>query len=710
MIDHYAISGLLTAISVFLLGAFVLYQNTGARVNRHFSLLSVSISWWSLGLYLHATSVSRPWVLLWGRFLHIGAIFIPIFLYNLVVILVGKDQRKRRAMSVLYAIGLFFALLDLTPLFISGASPKHGYAYWVDPGILYPPHVVLTVALVLMSAWELFIKYRSSRGMVKNQMLYFLIAVLVGYGGGGLNYLLNYNISIFSISPYINYAILFYVAFTAYAIVTTRLMDIEVVIKRGVVYSSVAIVLSVIYFMVAYWTELLFFKFTGYKGFWTAAPSILTISLLFQPARDRIQKAVDRMMFRQRYMYQRVLDRYSHTLTKPTTDTSRLAKLAPYMVAKSMKLSGASLFILNGGEGRYEMRGGEGSMRSLIGYKVEQNSDLIELINRRKRTIVKDELDGLLESTKLFPDEKRKLKNATVQLDDLGCVLVIPLISESEYFGKPTLLSMFCLGEKISGDLFSADDISFLETMADQATITIEYAIILDELERSRKRLIQAEKLAALGTMAAGVAHEIKNPLAALKLFTEVIPQKFDDPDYRNKFATLIPSELNRLKTILSDLDTFSKPEVEARIGPFSVGEVIDKTIQLLSVQLKKSSVRIEQDIADDPRISGSSSKLMQVFLNIMINAVHAMEGGGRLKIEASAQGPKVVVVISDTGSGISKENLKNIFNPFFTTKETGTGLGLAITRRIVEEHNGTIEVGSEVGKGTKFTLSFPIA
>jgi signal transduction histidine kinase len=301
------------------------------------------------------------------------------------------------------------------------------------------------------------------------------------------------------------------------------------------------------------------------------------------------------------------------------------------------------------------------------------------------------------------------MKDIIKQMERLKSVLVIPSISESEYFGEPMLLSMLCLNGKTNEEPFSLDDINFLESMADQATITIEYAIILKDLEGKREKLVESEKLASLGTMAAGVAHEIKNPLAALKLFTEVIPQKFDDPEYRAKFAQLIPSELARLRRILSDLEEFSKP-TPATTAPFLVKEVMQKTLQLLEPQLKKSGVKVETELSDVPEISGSSSKMMQVFMNIILNAAHAMEGGGVLKVSCKCTVNSVQIIIADTGTGIPKDKIKAIFDPFFTTKETGTGLGLAITKRIVEEHKGTIEVESEVGKGTRFTLSFPVA
>jgi signal transduction histidine kinase len=496
---------------------------------------------------------------------------------------------------------------------------------------------------------------------------------------------------------------------TAYAITKHRLLDIEIVIKRGVVYSSLAVFLTFVYFLVARGSDILLSRITGYGGFWTAAPSIIIIAILFQPTRDRIQDWVDKIMFKKRYMYQKILNRYSHTLTRPTADLGRLSKLAPYLTSKAMNLDGASILILNRVEGKYEVRGTARGAGHLFGFAFDEKSELIRFIKEFRKTVSKDDIVQLLDTEALAPERRKMLKAVIKQMERLDSLLVIPSISESEYFKEPTLLSLLCLGEKASFEPFSADDISFLESLADQATITIEYSIIMEELEKSRERLVQSEKLAALGTMAAGVAHEIKNPLAALKLFTEVIPLKFDDPEYREKFAKLIPSELGRLRRIISDLDNFSKPESEIKAAPFSVKDVLESTIQLLEPQLKKSSVKVKPDFKETPMVMGNNSKMMQVFMNIMLNATHAMEGGGVLTVESGMERGRVRISIADTGSGIPKEKIKDIFNPFFTTKETGTGLGLAITRRIIEEHKGVVDVESEMGKGTKFTISLPV-
>ena len=707
-INHFIISAYFTFITTLILGLFVLSRNFQNRVYRIFSVYSFSIAIWSLAVSRFSPELSPESAFIWGKILHFGAIMIPVFFIHFVFVFLKEIHKHNVGLRIAYIFaGLLQALNFFTPWLTFGTSYRDLYSF-PTPNFAYLVFFLYFIVCVCYGLIRLITAYFYSKGIFKNQLRYLIIGSLIGYSGGLDNFLITVDLKVFPLYPYGAYAIAFYVFIMSYAIVTARLLDIEVVIKRGIVYSSLAVLLTTVYFTLANASGLLIERFTGYTGAWASAPSILIIALLFEPTRSYLQNVVDRIMFRKRYLYQKVISKYSHALTKPTTDSNRLGKLAPYLVCKAMKLTGAATLMLSRELGRYEIKGTVRGAHHLMGNIIEENDDLIRYVLATQKTIVKDEIQNSLESGTLSEFEAKKLKSILKKMEELDTVLLIPSISESEYFGEPTLLSVFLLGEKRSGEPFSADDISFLEAMAAQATITVEYAIILEELERSREKLVQSEKLAALGTMAAGVAHEIKNPLAALKLFTEVIPLKFDDPDYREKFARLIPSELARLKRILSDLDSFSKPEVETRIAPFLVNDVIEKTTQLLEVQFKKGSVRVVKELKETPKIKGNSSKLMQVFMNIMLNAVHAMERGGVLTVSTSAEGDDVKVSIADTGTGIPQDKIKDIFNPFFTTKETGTGLGLAITNRIVQEHNGKINVESEEGKGTKFIISIP--
>jgi signal transduction histidine kinase len=231
------------------------------------------------------------------------------------------------------------------------------------------------------------------------------------------------------------------------------------------------------------------------------------------------------------------------------------------------------------------------------------------------------------------------------------------------------------------------------------------------ELKETKDQLVQSEKLAALGTMAAGIAHEIRNPLTSLQLFVQMMAERFDDHEFREKFTQIVPPEIERLNRIVNDLVSFAKPSKLTR-EPAQINEILDKTIRLSEISFKKLNVKVVREFGEVPKVTVDQQQIMQIFLNLIMNSAQAMQTGGTLTVKTyvSETPGKVAIDVKDTGTGISEENLKKIYAPFFTTKEAGTGLGLAITRRIIEEHKGEIKVKSKVGEGTTFTVELPIA
>ncbi|MCX5749826.1 MAG: ATP-binding protein [Candidatus Saganbacteria bacterium] len=263
-----------------------------------------------------------------------------------------------------------------------------------------------------------------------------------------------------------------------------------------------------------------------------------------------------------------------------------------------------------------------------------------------------------------------------------------------------------------------------------------EFNSMTAELKESQDHLIASEKLAALGAMAAGMAHEIKNPLVALRTFTQLFPMKWEDKDFRDKFSAIVPAEIDKINKIAENLLKFGKPS-KPEFKHTSINAVLEEVLDLLDNQFKKNNIRVATKMIQLPMINGDPGQLSQAFLNIVLNASQAMPNGGELtvktdighviqlgtltkdslaevkKIADKASGSEVPVVfveITDTGSGISEEKMKNMFDPFFTTKESGTGMGLPITLRIIEEHKGSIKVKSQVGKGTTFIIILPQA
>lgn len=243
---------------------------------------------------------------------------------------------------------------------------------------------------------------------------------------------------------------------------------------------------------------------------------------------------------------------------------------------------------------------------------------------------------------------------------------------------------------------------------------------VVRELQRQLQR---SDRLAALGTLAAGLAHEIKNPLTSLLTFSRHLARRFDDPAFREKFQRIVPRELERINGIVERLLELSRP---ARLNFTAVrlSALLDRAVELYSHAIEAKGIRVSREYAGTVLpVQGDEELLYQGLVNLVANAIDAMETGGRLTLrvvwsetgESGLAGhpgrhnPCVKVEIGDTGAGIPGAVTDRVFNPFFTTKEQGTGLGLPLTHKIVEDHGGTITFDSVVGVGTTFRILLPL-
>ncbi len=235
------------------------------------------------------------------------------------------------------------------------------------------------------------------------------------------------------------------------------------------------------------------------------------------------------------------------------------------------------------------------------------------------------------------------------------------------------------------------------------------------EIAEASQRLTQSEKMSAFGQMSAGIAHEVKNPLAVILGFAQLSRQRLPEDSPLRKFQDNIEREAKRCKEIIDNLMKFARQE-KAEQSEIELNQVVRDTITLVSHQLAINKVKVEPNLhADDKatRILGNANQLQQVLMNLMINAQHAMPNGGVEWLTTVVDsGGNPTVIVKDNGTGIPKEHQQKIFEPFFTTKDVGkgTGLGLSVSLGIVRDHGGKIDLESEVGVGSAFTLSFPAA
>lgn len=233
----------------------------------------------------------------------------------------------------------------------------------------------------------------------------------------------------------------------------------------------------------------------------------------------------------------------------------------------------------------------------------------------------------------------------------------------------------------------------------------------ITEIKALEEKLRQADRLAALGTVSAGLAHEIKNPLSAIKTFVQLLPQKIGNPSFMEKFNITVPREIDRINHLVEDLLELTRRRVRPLVE-LKVDSLIFQVIDLHGEELKKRQIAFQEHLDKTiPPVHGDAETLYRAFSNLIINAIQAMPNGGTLSISSKLDSSSswVEIAFRDTGIGMDENTAKNIFNPFFTTKDKGVGLGLALTRKIIEDHRGTIEALSEKGMGTTFTILLPV-
>ena len=255
---------------------------------------------------------------------------------------------------------------------------------------------------------------------------------------------------------------------------------------------------------------------------------------------------------------------------------------------------------------------------------------------------------------------------------------------------------------------------------------------IAQQNELLKQEVARSERLKTVAILASGLAHEIKNPLTALKTFSEYLPEKKNDPEFLNKFSKIVGREVDRIDNLVHQLLNFAKP-TPLTLKKTDIHQLIDDTLNFLNSKFIQQNIKVVKnfDSTREPVLEADSNQLKQALLNIFLNAIEAMNNGGTLTVKtriigsggqrnkgASSLNPKILnpsnptleISISDTGYGIDKKDLLHIFDPFFSKKDGGTGLGLAITHEIIKKHSGTIKVSSKVDSGTEFVIELPIS
>lgn len=463
---YYALSALINGITSTLLGVFVYFKKRQIAVNKRFCIFLLAVAFWSYSYFIWQISTSEESALLWCRMLMRGSIFIPITFAHFVAVWLNLYKENKKIIIWGYICSLVFFIFDFTPLFVKEVFPVLSFRYWPRAGVLYLPFLFFWFGYVVYSWYLLVMSYQKSTGIKRNQIQYILIGTIIGFLGGATNYPLWYNIPVL---PFGNVFVALAVAIIAYAIIRYRLMDIEIVINKTVLFAFlIGSIFGLHLGIIA-----LFKNTIGYVGATGFSLGLIILLLFLTPFRRNLGGFVDVLVYRGKYDYQKVLKES----TKALVSMLDLKQLLAYMVntiSDTVGVEKISLFLREGSRSRYQIKASCGLDEELVdNYVLKPNEGIISWLKQSKAVFIKEEMERALPG--------RVFENIYEDLEKIGADFILPL------FYKENLVGVLNLSHKQSGGIYNQTDIEILESLGAEAAVAIENArlhteVITDEL------------------------------------------------------------------------------------------------------------------------------------------------------------------------------------------------------------------------------------
>jgi PAS domain S-box-containing protein len=800
-----------TAILNLWIGLFVYLKAPSSSLNRAFGFLAATVSVWTTsGTLAHYGSFGHIWLV---RCAFASGSLIPLGIFAFIQSLPADSTELSRTRTCLFTL-FGFALCGLS------FSPWMVVSVTVEPlmnkAVYGPLHAVFAGCVVLWLSHSIYVlvsKYRKSAGLLRLQIRYLVFAFAIP---GGLIILTNLAAPLlFGTSipgRYGPFFSLLMLALIGHAIIRHRLMDMRVVIRRGVTYLAAFVAAGVILIILLVGSNLVLQD--RYQTPLREVVLALAVAVFFSPLKAQIQRAFDRYLYREPYDYQRTIRDSSRALGN-TIELPALLAYIVSLVVQTLKCEGVAIYLLNDEAGGLELLAGNPNQHDRFPRSLEVSSALVSKVMRSRETVFLDEIVG--------GQEGPPAGALQAEFGRLGAEVIVPLIEKEQVIG------LVCIGPKRSGDPYFSDDADLLTTLANQSAVairnaqthqrvvqmneelqkilsTIESGVIavgprgrialfnraaelltgipaptacgrsvdelpgrlarllagtvkdgqsrsqeefalpdpagqlvplvcstspllspegatvgavavladlsrLKELEQEKRR---AERLASIEAIASGIVHEIRNPLVAIKTFSQLLPFRFQDQEFRETFSRVADREIRRIDDLLTRFRTLSSASAQP-MELVNVSGPLGDTLETLGPRLEEHRIQLRL-VADGPSrpIVGNEAQLEQLFLNLCLNAIESMEPGGELTVRIAdlcdGGGTTLLVEISDTGSGIPENLLAAIFNPFVTTKVQGSGLGLAICRSITDAHHARLAARNNSGRpGATFTIEFPV-
>ena len=668
----------IAALLCFALAASVLLRTQRQRDRWLFGILATNTGLWYVSTFMLGVVGRVPF---WERFNLICGVLLPLSAVRFFGVLVpwetGRTRFLRRA-SVVAAVMLLGAML--TPFY------DHGV---VVGGLL--AYVTVFLSLALGYLYKLGFETESR---VEGARLRYI--ALVG-GFGALFTLVEYLPYVgLDIPPVGTILILVFLYALSRSITHYRLIDLYELAGRLGVLTALAFVLAFILWLMR--------LVAGEQLFLHVVVSAFVVLILFDPVRTKVQEWISQVFFHERFELEQTILALRRSLAH-ILEVEDLGEVLIDGLDASPRFTQGALYLLSP-DARVFI------LKNHFGPKPAERVEMAParpLLDRLSRTgaAVLENAERELEERRLLGDDREAetAHDIAVAMRALQTSLCLGLRGESGH-----LYGFLALRDDRLRDAFSREEVQLLAGLATQVAVTVENSQLYQQMK-------EKDRLAALGEMAAGLAHEIRNPLGSIKASAQYLAETAEQPEERGEFLDIIVDEVDRLNRVVGSFLDYARP-AHTDPEPIYVNSAVQLTLQFLRPECDASEVDLHVAMDPDlPKVRIDIEHLRQVLINLVQNAVQAMTSGGDLYVETRTQdrfrtggGARrwVQITVRDTGPGIAPGLLANLFVPFVTTKQQGTGLGLAISQRIVSETGGRIDVRSRQGVGTTFVVLLP--
>lgn len=681
------VSALVAAIVSFAMGGSVLLREPRRRAHVLFATLAFNIAAFCL-ISFFSKRFDAP---LFGWLSLVIAVSLPATAQRFFQAFLGDDAGPPPlSRSTVVGAGVLYTVL----FFSRFIEPLHT-TFWF--GVAFLGYVF---AGLYLSIFYLYKRYRATPSRVeKTRLLYLLV--------GGFATVTSALLEALPRGPsFGSVFIIVYLYFLSQNLVRYRLLDLNELLGRMVVLGTLVFILTLIYGLLVRWVG------PEEQGlfFFNSLLASATIVILIEPLRGRVEDAINRWMFQEKYE----LSRRIETLRADLANVIDMRVLVPRVLSAledSRRITHASIYLADPDGSGFDLAGHVGP-RPEARFDAIAHRAFFERL-RRAGVISLEGIEREIAARRTTTEEQEGLQLMLRTLEQMNGSVVLG------FSGEDQLLGMLVLRDERLREAYSTDEIELFRSVATTIGVTLQNSQVYE-------RMKERDRLAALGQMAAGLAHEIRNPLGSIKGAAQFLQPSSPSASGQGaspaqagdtkEFLNIIVEEVNRLNKIVSQFLDYARP-YRGDQEPLEITDVLKKTLQRLAKE-EASHFEIVTAFADRlPPVRADAEQLLQVFLNLSLNALQAMPQGGRLVISTSlrratrrgAAAAFLEVRFRDSGVGIPPGDLKNLFIPFFTTKDKGTGLGLPISQRIIENHGGTIEVRSQPGEGATFTVLLPV-